>query len=180
MLGSRDLLARLVAFPSVSSRSNRDVADFIVDHLGLAGIRAERFWSADGAKANIFATIGPAVAGGIILSGHMDVVPTTGQHWTSDPFQLRDHDGRLYGRGAADMKGFLACALSLADRVRPERLRAPIHLCFSYDEEVGCVGVRPMLDELATRALGARLCIVGEPTGLRVVTGHKGKLAAFG
>ena len=177
-MNSSEYLARLVAFPSVSERSNRDVAAFIADVLRGSGVDAEMFWT--GEKVNLFATLGPADRDmGIILSGHMDVVPTEGQTWTSDPFHLQSRDGRLYGRGAADMKGFLACVLSLVERLRADRLKTPLHLCFSHDEEIGCVGVRPMLATLAARGFTARACIVGEPTGMKLVAGHKGKLAAM-
>ena len=131
-----------------------------------------------GGKVNLFATVGPTTDNGVILSGHMDVVPVEGQDWRSDPFRLTEREGRLFGRGAADMKGFLACVLALVGRMKARRPAGPIHIAFSHDEEVGCVGVRPMLDVLASRGIRARCCIVGEPTGMRVATGHKGKLAA--
>lgn len=171
-----ELLARLVAFPSVSSRSNRDIATFIAAHLRAHGIEAELMSLGD--KLNLFASVGPATDHGVILSGHMDVVPVEGQDWSGDPFRLTERDGRLFGRGTADMKGFLAGVLALVGRVQARRLTAPIHIAFSHDEEVGCVGVRPMLDRLTGRGMRARFCIVGEPTAMRVATGHKGKLAA--
>lgn len=173
---SSELLARLVAFPSVSSRSNRDIADFVATHLRAHSADVELM--PEGRKANLFASVGPTTDRGVILSGHMDVVPVEGQNWSSDPFRLAERDGRLFGRGVADMKGFLACVLAMIGRLDARRLAAPIHLAFSHDEEVGCIGVRPMLDRLADRGMRARFCIVGEPTGMRVATGHKGKLAA--
>lgn len=177
-MASVDHLERLVAFPSVSARPNLDIADYVAGVLERHGCRVERIWSEPERKVNLFATLGPNVPGGMILSGHMDVVPVEGQAWTLDPFRLLERDGRLYGRGTTDMKGFVACMLGLVERLDPARLRAPLHLCISCDEEIGCVGVRPMLDSLAARQLGARLCIVGEPTNLAVATGHKGKVAA--
>lgn len=173
---SSEILARLVGFASVSSRSNRDIADYLATHLRAHGFLTECMPVRD--KVNVFASIGPATDNGVILSGHMDVVPVEGQSWISDPFRLTERDGRLFGRGTADMKGFLACVLALASRIDARRLVAPLHIALSHDEEIGCVGVRPMLDTLAARNLRARACIVGEPTGLRVATGHKGKLAA--
>ena len=175
-MSSLDILGHLIGFPSITDGSNRAIASFIAEHLRGRGIEADGVGSDD--KVNLLATLGPRTGAGVILSGHMDVVPTEGQRWTSDPFRLAERDGRLYGRGTADMKGFLACMLSLADRLPVDRLTRPIHLCFSHDEEIGCVGVRSLLDRLARSSLDASLCVVGEPTGLRLMTGHKGKLAA--
>ena len=132
---------------------------------------------ATGAKANLYATIGPADRPGVMLSGHTDVVPVDGQAWTHPPFALTRRDGRLYGRGAADMKGFVACALAAALRAARRRLRAPLHLALSYDEEVGCIGVRRLIDVLAEAPVRPAFCIVGEPTSMAVATGHKGKTA---
>ncbi len=175
---SAEILERLVGFPSVSHRSNRDIVAYLAAFLGARRVEAELFCAEGGDKASLFATLGPSGRPGIILSSHTDVVPTEGQAWSSDPFRLTQRDGKLYGRGAADMKGFLACVLSLVDRLDARTLEAPLHLCFSHDEEIGCVGVRPMLAALAERGLEARLCLVGEPTLLRVAVGHKGKVAA--
>lgn len=173
-----ELLDRLVAFPTVSRDSNRALIDFVADCLGRHGVACEIVGTADGAKANLFATIGPADVPGIVLSGHTDVVPTDGQSWASDPFRLSVREGRAFGRGAADMKGFVAAALALAERAAGERLAMPIHLALSHDEEVGCVGVRSLIGHLAGRAFRPRFCLVGEPTSMRVATGHKGKVAA--
>ncbi len=175
---SAEILARLVAFPSVSERSNADIQAYVAAFLAEHGVEAELLWSPDQRKANLFATLGPRDRAGIVLSGHTDVVPVEGQAWSSDPFGLTYRDGRYYGRGAADMKGFLACVLSFVGRLDARAMKTPLHLCFSHDEEIGCVGVRPMLAELSRRAFRPSLCIVGEPTLLRVATGHKGKLAA--
>ncbi|MDP4004794.1 acetylornithine deacetylase [Methylobacterium sp. NEAU K] len=172
------LLDRLIAFETVSRGPNRPLIDFVRTVLAEHGIAAELVEAEDGGKANLFCTIGPSDRPGIMLSGHTDVVPVTGQDWTSDPFRLRIADGRAYGRGAADMKGFVASALAMAMRAAGRDLAVPLHLAFSHDEEIGCVGVRSLIDRLAARGFRPRLTIVGEPTGMRIATGHKGKLAA--
>ncbi|MGZ2746759.1 acetylornithine deacetylase [Burkholderia stagnalis] len=176
-LSSRDLLARLVGFATVSRDSNLAMIEFIKQTLDDLGIESELFHNAERTKANLFATIGPRDRGGIVLSGHTDVVPVDGQPWTVDPFRLTEKDGRLYGRGTADMKGFIASVLAAVPVFRERALRVPVHLAFSYDEEVGCVGVRSMLAALAQRAHRPVLCLIGEPTELKPVLGHKGKLA---
>ena len=130
----------------------------------------------DGQKASLFATIGPSGLGGIALSGHTDVVPVTGQAWDSDPFTLVEREGRLYGRGACDMKGFLACVLALVPAFTARALRVPIHIAFSYDEEVGCTGVRPMIAEFGKTLQMPRMVVVGEPTSMTVVDAHKGPM----
>ncbi|MDQ0469592.1 acetylornithine deacetylase [Labrys wisconsinensis] len=176
-MDSVGLLERLVGFPTVSARSNLALIGFVRDVLAERGIEARLLPDATGEKASLFVTIGPRETPGIMLSGHTDVVPTEGQAWTADPFVLAERDGRLYGRGTADMKGFLACALRAADLASRKPLATPLHLALSYDEEIGCVGVRPMLDMLAA-APRPRLVIVGEPTSLALALGHKGKVAA--
>ncbi len=173
-----DLLERLVAFPTVSRDPNRALIDFVREFLAERGVAADLILAEDGCKANLFATIGPAGVPGIMLSGHTDVVPTEGQTWRTDPFRLAVYDGRAYARGAADMKGFLAACLRLADHASRRTLLTPLHLSFSHDEEIGCVGVRSLIERLAAAPFRPRCCIVGEPTGLRIATGHKGKLAA--
>ena len=177
-MNTLDLLDRLIAFPTVSRDPNRELIDFIRQFLAKRGIGSELYETEDGCKANLFATIGPADTPGIMLSGHTDVVPVEGQNWSKNPFRLLVADGRVFGRGTTDMKGFLACALRLADRAALESLTTPIHLAFSYDEEVGCVGVRSMIDGLAARTVRPRFAIVGEPTSMKIATGHKGKVAA--
>ena len=172
------LLDRLVAFETVSRDPNRPLIDFVRDYLAGHGIAAEIVEAEDGRKANLFCTIGPTDRPAIMLSGHTDVVPVAGQDWTSDPFRLRVADGRAYGRGTADMKGFVAAALALAARAAGRELTVPLHLALSHDEEIGCGGVRSRIDQLAARGFRPRLAIVGEPTGMRIATGHKGKLAA--
>jgi acetylornithine deacetylase len=174
---SRDLLERLIGFATVSCDSNLELIEFIRDHLAQLGVESELFYNAERTKANLFATIGPRDRGGIVLSGHTDVVPVDGQPWTVDPFRLTEKDGRLYGRGAADMKGYLASVLAAVPLFVESELKIPVHIAFSFDEEVGCLGVRPMLAELEKRAHKPLLCLIGEPTELKPVLGHKGKLA---
>ncbi|GAB6852198.1 acetylornithine deacetylase [Paraburkholderia kururiensis] len=176
-MSSRALLERLVSFTTVSRDSNLALIGFVRDFLAQHGVECELFYNDERTKANLFATIGPPDRGGIALSGHTDVVPVEGQAWTVDPFRLVEKEGRLYGRGTADMKGFLASVLAAVPMFIERDLRMPVHLAFSYDEEVGCLGVRPMLDELARREYKPVLCLIGEPTGLKPVLGHKGKLA---
>jgi acetylornithine deacetylase len=174
---SLDFLEKLVAFPTVSLQSNREMIGFIRGVLEKAGARVSEFEGPRAGNRNLFATIGPEGRGGVVLSGHTDVVPTEGQAWTVEPFRLSRHGDRLYGRGTADMKGFLACALRAATLAGERWLETPLHLAFSCDEEIGCVGVRPMLDALALEAPRPIACIVGEPTSMRLTTGHKGKIA---
>ena len=169
-----ELLARLVAFDTTSHKSNLGLVDFVEDYLRTCGVAAMRVTNADGDKANLFATIGPVGLRGVALSGHTDVVPVDGQAWDSDPFTLRADGGRLYARGAADMKGFLACVLAAVPDFKRRDLAVPIHLAFSYDEEIGCVGVRPMIAEFGRVLVTPRLVIVGEPTSMQVVDAHKG------
>ena len=174
---SRDLLAQLIAFPTVSRDSNLALIAFIRAYLEGLGVRCELDYNAERSKANLFASLGPPLGGGLVLSGHTDVVPVDGQAWTVEPFQLSERDGRLHGRGTADMKGFIACVLAAVPRFLARPLRRPLHLAFSYDEEVGCLGVRSLLAELARRPHKPALCLIGEPTELKPVLGHKGKLA---
>jgi acetylornithine deacetylase len=174
---SRALLARLVGFATVSRDSNLALIGFIRDYLADLGVQSELFHNPEGTKANLFASIGPKDVGGVVLSGHTDVVPVDGQAWTVEPFALSEHDGRLYGRGTADMKGFIASVLAAVPALLAQPLRMPVHLACSYDEEVGCLGVRSMLAALQQRSHKPRLCLIGEPTELKPVLGHKGKLA---
>ena len=174
---SLDLLERLVGFPTVSLSSNRNLIDFIRSTLNEAGVAVVEVESPHAGNVNLFATIGPTDRGGVVLSGHTDVVPTVGQTWSTDPFRLTERDGRFYGRGTADMKGFIACALRAGVLAAGRELVTPLHLAFSCNEEVGCVGVRPLLDQLARREHRPIACIIGEPTLMRLATGHKGKIA---
>ncbi|MBB5507742.1 acetylornithine deacetylase [Paraburkholderia atlantica] len=176
-LSSRALLERLIGFATVSRDSNLELIGFVQQYLGDLGVQSELFHNDDRTKANLFATIGPRDRGGIVLSGHTDVVPVDGQAWTVDPFRLSEKEGRLYGRGTADMKGYIASVLAAAPAFLRMKLEVPVHLAFSYDEEVGCLGVRPMLAELEKRAHKPRMCLIGEPTELKPVLGHKSKLA---
>jgi len=173
-----DLLDRLIAFPTVSRDPNRALIDFVRQFLADRGITCELYEAEEGRKANLFATVGPADRPGIMLSGHTDVVPVDGQAWTKDPFKMTVSEGRAYGRGTTDMKGFLASVLALADRAAVQTLTTPIHFAFSHDEEVGCVGVRSMIADLAARPLHPRFAIIGEPSSMRIATGHKGKIGA--
>jgi len=174
---SRALLARLVGFATVSRDSNLELIGFIRDYLAEQGVESELFHNPERTKANLFATIGPQGVGGVVLSGHTDVVPVDGQAWTVEPFALSERNGRLYGRGTADMKGFIASVLAAVPAFLAQPLHLPVHLAFSYDEELGCLGVRSMLAALEQRPHTPRLCLIGEPTGLKPVLGHKGKLA---
>jgi acetylornithine deacetylase len=169
-----ELLARLVGFDTTSHKSNLQLVRFVEDYLAQHGIASQLVPNTDGAKASLYATIGPAAVPGVALSGHTDVVPVEGQSWTSDPFVLTERDGRLYGRGTADMKGFLACVLAAVPDLLKRKLAVPVHIAFSYDEEVGCIGVRPLIAELGRRFVRPRLVIVGEPTSMSVVDSHKG------
>ena len=176
-MSSRELLDPLVGFATVSRDSNLDLIAFVRDYLQGLGVESEFFYNPERTKANLFATIGPRDRGGIVLSGHTDVVPVDGQAWEMNPFRLAEQDDRLYGRGTADMKGFIASVLAAVPTFIDRPLKVPVHLAFSYDEEVGCLGVRPMLAELETRANKPIVCLIGEPTGMKPVLAHKGKLA---
>ncbi|UYP75920.1 acetylornithine deacetylase [Pantoea dispersa] len=177
MLTSRNLLEHLVAFDTTSRESNLALIDFCWRYLSGLGVTCELMHNAERSKANLYARLGPAGSGGVMLSGHSDVVPVDGQTWTVPPFALTERDGKLYGRGTADMKGFLACMLAAVPHFLAQPLRQPLHLAISYDEEVGCLGVRSLVDSLAQRSDRPAICLIGEPTELRPVLGHKGKLA---
>jgi acetylornithine deacetylase len=172
-----DILARLIGFDTTSSKPNRALMDWVQDLLGGAGIAAQIIPDASGGKANLYATIGPQDRPGVMLSGHTDVVPVDGQVWTRPPFVLTEAEGRYYGRGTTDMKGFVASALAAALMAARRPLATPLHLALSYDEEVGCLGVASLIDMLAHAPHLPAMCIVGEPTGMQVATGHKGKIA---
>jgi acetylornithine deacetylase len=176
-MDSMEILERLVAFPTVSRDSNLDLIGYIRDFLAAHGILSRLYLDGGKRKANLYACIGPQDRGGVLLSGHTDVVPVDGQRWSSDPFVLDARDGRLYGRGSADMKGFIACALRIAAVASRSALKIPLQLAFSYDEEVGCLGVRSVIEDMATWPQRPQFCIVGEPTMLQIAVGHKGKTA---
>lgn len=168
-------LAALVGFPTVSRDSNLALIDYAESWLMKHGAVCERIASDDGSKANLLARIGPAVAGGVVLSGHTDVVPVAGQDWHSDPFVLTPgDDDRLYGRGTCDMKGFIACALAMVPEWAQADLQRPIYLALSYDEEVGCLGAPRMIERLLAQHPRPAAVIVGEPTLMQPVVAHKG------
>jgi acetylornithine deacetylase len=172
------ILEKLLGFATVSRDSNLDLIGFVTDLLGRHGIASTIIRSEDGHKANLYATVGPTDRPGVMLSGHSDVVPIDGQDWTLPPFAMTERDGRLYGRGAADMKGFIASALAVCIKASTMQLRTPLHLAISYDEEIGCIGVRSLVEMLQGAPQKPLLCIVGEPTSMQVATGHKGKIGA--
>lgn len=169
------LLSRLVAFDTTSHRSNLELINFIETYLKEHGVEAQILKSTDQPKANLVATIGPNVAGGVVLSGHTDVVPVEGQDWTFPPFTMTKDDGRLVGRGTADMKGFIAAALAYVPEFVAAKLTKPVHLVFSFDEEVGCKGVQEMLPFIRENIPTPRLVVIGEPTSMQVATAHKGQ-----
>jgi acetylornithine deacetylase len=168
------LLERLIAFDTTSRNSNLALIEWVEAYLGARGIESHRAPNAAGDKTNLYALFGPPVAGGVVLSGHTDVVPIDGQSWSSDPFKLTQKGDRFYGRGTADMKSFLALALAHVDTALAARLRRPIILAFSYDEEVGCLGAPSMIADLVRMVPPPQAVIVGEPTNMKIVSGHKG------
>ena len=172
-LSPREMLARLVAFPSVSTSSNLDIIGFCRDWLSSHGVESTLVMSPEGDKANLYASIGPKIEGGIVFSGHTDVVPVEGQNWTTDPWTLTEKNGRLYGRGAADMKGFDALVLALVPEMVKSPLKRPVHIALSYDEEIACRGAPFMVEAMARTIPSPSAVIVGEPTRHAVVTGHK-------
>jgi acetylornithine deacetylase len=174
MAGALDLVKDLIAFDTTSRDSNLALIDYAQALLEKSGARCRRTFDASGQKANLFASFGPDGDGGFVLSGHTDVVPVDGQDWSCDPFKPEVRDGKLYGRGACDMKGFVGTALALAPEIGRAKLKRPIHFALSYDEEVGCIGVKGLLDDLKARNLKPALAIIGEPTLMKVVGAHKG------
>jgi len=173
---AREILNRLVAFPTVSRDSNLDLVAWVEGYLAGFGVASTRVMNAEGTKASLYASIGPAVSGGVVLSGHSDVVPVDGQNWVTDPWTVVEHDGRLYGRGTCDMKGFVAQALAMVPLALAAGIRRPLQIALSHDEELGCIGAPPMVAEMATLLPRAAAVIVGEPTGMKAVTGHKGSM----
>lgn len=170
-------LRDLIAFPTVSRESNRALIEYCANYLDSVGSTVDIIANDDGGKANLFATIGPDTTPGVMLSGHTDVVPIEGQLWKKPPFEAVVEAGRVYGRGTADMKGFVAAALSCAGMAARRPLETPLHLALSYDEEIGCVGVHSLIDMLDAAPIRPAMCIVGEPTEMVIATGHKGKTA---
>ena len=171
---TRAMIDRLVGFDTTSYKSNLDLIDFAQDYLEGQGARCRRVLNPEGTKANLFASLGPDEAGGVVLSGHSDVVPVEGQAWETDPFTVVERDGRLYGRGTSDMKSFLAAAMALVPEFQAQPLKKPIHLALSFDEEVGCTGVGSMIDDITQNLPLPAMVVVGEPTSMRIVNGHKG------
>ncbi|MEL7428777.1 MAG: acetylornithine deacetylase [Pseudomonadota bacterium] len=169
----KEMIAKLVGFPTVSEDSNLDLVDFVRDYLAGWGIESHYVFNKEGNKANLFATVGPNVEGGIILSGHTDVVPVEGQSWNTDPFTVVERDGKLYGRGTADMKAFSAIGLSLVPEMLQAGLKRPIHFALSYDEEVACLGAPDMIAEMNVKCPPVHGVIVGEPTEMQTVSAHK-------
>ncbi|MEM1302014.1 MAG: acetylornithine deacetylase [Pseudomonadota bacterium] len=170
-MSAREILHRLVAFPTVSHTSNLAIVDFIEDYLGSYSVPCHRDYDPTGDKANLFCHIGPEVDGGVVLSAHTDVVPVEGQDWVSDPWSVVERDGKLFGRGTTDMKGFIAIVLAAVPQMTD--LKRPIQIALSYDEEIGLIGARPLVAAMADKLPKANAVLVGEPTGLRVVSGHK-------
>ena len=168
------ILERLVGFDSISGRPTHGIVSYLRDYLEAQGLDVTLSYDEAGERANVFATIGPQVDGGVVLNGHTDVVPVEGQNWSTDPFQLTRKGDRLFGRGAVDMKGFLACVLASVPTFKAANLQKPIHIAFSYDEETGGFGMPVLLESMAAKAYRPEIVIVGEPTEMNIVTGHKG------
>ena len=172
----REMMEKLVAFPTVSRDSNLPLIDFVEDYLGGHGVTCSRVYDETGKKANLYALVGPDAPGGVILSGHTDVVPVDGQAWDTDPFTVTERDGKLFGRGTCDMKGFNAIGLAMVPEMLAAGLKKPVQIALSYDEEVGCIGAPHMIAEMAKTMPPASACIVGEPSMMKVVTQHKGSV----
>jgi acetylornithine deacetylase len=177
-MDTTEILKAIVGFPTITSGPNLELMHWLQQHLAGLGADVRVMPGTDANRINLWARLGPKGPDGVVLSAHADVVPVAGQAWTSDPFRLTERDGCFYGRGSVDMKGFLAGMLTAAGLASRRPLRRPLYVAISHDEEIGCVGVRPMLQALAAEGFQARACIVGEPTGLVIATGHKGKVAA--
>ena len=173
-LSAREILEKLVSFPTVSSESNLELIDWVEQYLVDYGVSATRVYDASGQKASLYANVGPEVEDGIILSGHTDVVPVLGQAWDTDPFVVTEIDGLLYGRGTCDMKGFDAIALAAVPKALERGLKRPLQIALSYDEEVGCLGAPDMIEAMAKHLPKAKAAIIGEPSMMKAVTAHKG------
>ena len=177
-MSTLDYLEKLLSYDTTSAHSNSELITWAQSELLSLGAAVKIIPNEDKSKANLFATLGPKDFGGVMLSGHTDVVPVAGQDWTVPAFSMTRKDGKVFGRGSADMKGFIASMMNAARKASAQSLKTPLHLALSYDEEVGCIGVRSMIDMLSNAPARPQMCIVGEPTGLLVATGHKGKIAA--
>jgi len=171
---SIELLDQLIAFDTTSANSNLELIEFVRKYLDSRGVNSRLTYDEGKQKANLWATIGPDIAGGVVLSGHTDVVPVAGQDWQSDPFKMDVRDGKLFGRGTADMKGFVACVLAHTDHFKSLQLNVPLHFAFSYDEEVGCIGVHGLIKDVVENLPTPRAVIVGEPTSMAIIGGNKG------
>ena len=176
-LSSIEILEKLISFPTISKTPNIELINWVSELLGSFGIRSTILRNEDGSRANLFATSSDTLEPGIMLSGHTDVVPTDGQNWHTNPFELKQSGGKLFGRGTADMKGFCASAIRIMCEASKKKLNTPLHLALSFDEEIGCIGVRSLIEMLKTSPVKPKMCIVGEPTLLAVASGHKGKIA---
>lgn len=176
-LSSIEILEKLISFPTISKTPNIELINWVSELLGSFGIRSTILRNEDGSRANLFATSSDTLEPGIMLSGHTDVVPTDGQNWHTNPFELKQSGGKLFGRGTADMKGFCASAIRIMCEASNKKLNTPLHLALSFDEEIGCIGVRSLIEMLKTSPVKPKMCIVGEPTLLAVASGHKGKIA---
>ncbi len=174
---SLEMITKLIGFDTTSHKSNLALIHFVRDYLADHGVESELFIDETGEKANLYATLGPDDRPGIALSGHTDVVPVDGQDWSSDPFVAEERDGLIYGRGTCDMKSFIAIVLARVPAFLARGLETPIHLAFSHDEEIGCKGVRSLIAGLENRPIRPAGCIIGEPTDMKVIRGHKGKLS---
>ena len=176
-ISARTLLEKLVGFPTVSRDSNLELVDFVESYLDDLGVKSVRVPNEDGTKAAIYAHVGPDEPGGVVLSGHTDVVPVDGQAWDTDPFTVTERNGKLYGRGTCDMKGFDALALAAVPLALKAGIKRPLQIALSYDEEVGCTGAPPMIDHMVAMGMPkADTVLVGEPSMMQVVTGHKGSM----
>ena len=176
-LSSIEILEKLISFPTISKTPNIELINWVSELLGSFGIRSTILRNEDGSRANLFATSSDTLEPGIMLSGHTDVVPTDGQNWHTNPFELKQSGGKLFGRGTADMKWFCASAIRIMCEASNKKLNTPLHLALSFDEEIGCIGVRSLIEMLKTSPVKPKMCIVGEPTLLAVASGHKGKIA---
>jgi acetylornithine deacetylase len=176
-LDSTEILSRLIGFDTTSTTSNLELIDFIRNYLDGFSISSLLVHNDDATRANLYATIGPDQLGGVMLSGHTDVVPTSGQNWNSDPYSMKTDDEFLFGRGTCDMKGFIASALAGVPQLALQTLKTPVHLAFSYDEEIGCVGVKQLISAMEGFEVKPRIGLIGEPTNMQMVIGHKGKAA---
>lgn len=174
LIETTEILGDLIAYPSVSTDSNIEMIAYLANRLSDLGAQVDVYHDETGRKANLWGTIGPDMPGGILLSGHTDVVPVEDQDWSSDPFVMEERDGLLFGRGTCDMKGFIAAAMGIAPLLSQTELRRPVHFAFTHDEETGCLGAQSLVSELQERDLRPAMALIGEPTEMRVIEGHKG------